>query len=74
MSGWHGLLFAEGFEEIRDLMDEGVFVADLQARHPPVLHVGLIAVGDVDRLPAAELPFVAMVEVLQPMQVVQIPA
>ena len=50
-----------------------VLVADLQARHPPVLHVRLVAVGDVDRPPAADDGLVAVVEVAEPMQVVQVP-
>ena len=33
----------------------------------------MIAVGDVDRTPAADLPFVLVVEVLQAVQVVQVP-
>ena len=40
-------------QEIGELMDERVLVADLQARHPPVLHVRMVAVGDVDAAPAA---------------------
>ena len=60
-------------QEVGHLVNKGVLVADLQARHPPVLHVGLVAVGDVDRPPAAQLALVAVVEVLQAVQVVQIP-
>ena len=54
-------------------MDEGVLVADLQAGHPPVLHIRMIAIGDVDAAPAAQPAFVAMIEILQPVQIVQIP-
>ena len=54
-------------------MHERVFVADLQTRHPPVLHVRVVAVGDVDAAPAAGSPFVTMIEPLQAMQIVQIP-
>ena len=47
--GWGGgFAGLEAFDEVGDLMDEGVFVADLQAGHPPVFHVGMLAVGDVD--------------------------
>ena len=60
-------------DEIGELMDERVLVADLQARHPPVLHVGMIAVGDVHAAPAAHAAFVAVIEVLDAMQIVQIP-
>ena len=54
-------------------MDEAVFVTDLQARYPPVLHVWVIAIAHVDRTPAAHLAFVAVVEVLEAMQIVQVP-
>src|SRR5689334_10676870 len=54
-------------------MCEGVLVADLQSGHPPALHIWMIAVGDVHVPPAAELSFIAMVEHLQAVQVVQIP-
>src|SRR5262245_15246436 len=43
----HALAFAGRAQEIRKLVDEGVFVPDLQARHPPVLHVRVVAVCDV---------------------------
>src|SRR5690606_12917524 len=49
------------FQEVGDLVDEAVLVADRQPRHPPLVHVGMVAVGDVDRAPAAERAFVAMV-------------
>src|SRR5688572_21403599 len=52
------LAVGDRLEEIGDLMDERVLVADLQPRHPPVLHVRVIAVGDVDRSPAAQDSFV----------------
>ncbi len=50
-----------------------MLVADLQTRHPPVLHVGLIAIADMDRPPAADNAGVTMIEILKPMQIVQIP-
>src|ERR1051325_1738282 len=54
-------------------MNEGMLVADLQAGNPPVLHVRMVAVGDMDALPSAEPAFVAVIEELQPVQIVQIP-
>src|SRR5580704_6385017 len=41
-------------KEIRYLVNEGVFVAYLQSRHPPILHVGMIAVSNMNALPAAQ--------------------
>jgi len=35
-------------------MNEGVFISDLKSRNPPVLHVRMVAVRDVNTLPAAE--------------------
>src|SRR5437016_6446549 len=55
-------------------MDERVLVTNLQARHPPVLHIRMIAVGDVNRAPAPQPPLVAVIEELQSMQIVQVPA
>src|SRR5687767_12844707 len=54
-------------------MNETMFVADLETRHPPVLHVRMITVTDVYRTPTAGLAFIAVIEVLQAMQVVQVP-
>ncbi len=55
------------------MVDEAVFVADLEARHPPLAHVRVFAVGDMDRPPAAELPFVLVVKELEAVQIVQVP-
>src|ERR1700733_1719003 len=38
-----------------------------------MLHIRMIAVGDVQAPPAAQLPFILMIVVLQPVQVVQVP-
>ena len=51
----------EAGEEVGDLMDEGMFVADLQARNPPVAHIGMVAVGDVNRTPTAQPAFISMI-------------
>src|ERR1043166_2566843 len=65
--------FGEGGEEVGDLMNESVFITDLQTRYPPVLHVRMFAIGDVDRAPAAQPAFIAIIEVLQAVEIVQIP-
>src|SRR5947199_5095291 len=59
----------EALEKVRDLVDEAVFVTDLQAGHPPVFHVVLVAVVHVDVAPAADAAFVAMIEILEAMKV-----
>src|SRR5262245_44793174 len=69
----HGLPFANAFKEIRDLVNEAMFITDLQTRHPPLAHVRMVSVRDVDRTPAADDALVAVVEVFEAMQVVQVP-
>src|SRR5690242_18764386 len=50
----HALALDRRRGEVGELMDERVLVSDLKAGHPPMLHVGLIAVGDVHVAPAAD--------------------
>src|SRR5580704_6485389 len=71
--GSGGRASVEGKDEVGNLVNEGVLVSDLQSRHPPVLHVWVTAVRDVNVLPATQLTFIAIVEVLQPVQVMKIP-
>ena len=70
-TGWFAVFNA--LEEIGDLVDKAMFVANLQARHPPVLHVRLVAITDVNRAPATNFALVAMVEILEPVQIVKVP-
>src|SRR5215472_16023603 len=65
--------FREAFEKIRHLMDKGMFVADLLTRHPPFAHVRVVAIGNMQRAPSAHAPLVPMIEILQAMEVVEIP-
>jgi len=48
-----GFALGQRIEEIGDVIDEAVFVTDLQARHPVMVHVRMFAagVGDVDAAP-----------------------
>ena len=55
-------------------MHKGVFVADAQAGHPPLVHVRHVAVCDVYAAPAARGRLVAVIEELQTVEVMQIPA
>ena len=66
--------FSEAARKIGDLMDEGVLVADLQTGHPPARHIRMIGIGDVDASPAAQAAFIAVIEKLQAVQIVQVPA
>ena len=56
------------------MMNESMLVADAQAGHPPLIHVRHVAVGDVYAAPTAGGGVVAVVEKLEPVEVVQIPA
>ena len=38
-----------------------------------MFHVGMIAVGDVQRTPSAQPALVTMVEILEPMKIMEIP-
>src|SRR5262245_2489692 len=40
------------FDKVGYLMDEAVFVADLKPWHPPVFHIGVLSVANMDALPA----------------------
>src|SRR5258706_9218586 len=68
--GFAGL---QALDEIGYLVDEGVFVTELEAGDPPVLHVRMFAVGGVDGLPAAKRAFVAGVEIFEAMEIVEVP-
>ena len=40
------------------------YVTDLQPRHPPLLHIRMIAIGHVNASPSAQPAFIAIFEVL----------
>src|SRR3954447_1227530 len=56
------LVLGDRLDEIGDLVHEALGVADLQARHPPVLHVRLIAIRHVHTAPAADDALVVVAE------------
>ena len=66
--------FVEALQEVGHLMDEGVFVADAKTGHPPFVHVGHVTVSDVHTTPAASGRVITVIEVLEAVQIVQIPA
>ena len=55
-------------------MDKSVLVPYLQAGNPPVLHIGMITVSDVNASPASERTFVAVIEVFEAVQIMKIPS
>src|SRR5262249_59170221 len=50
-----------------------MLVPDLQTRYPPMLHIRMLAIGDMHASPATQLPFIAMIEILQAVQIMEIP-
>ena len=60
-------------EEVGHLVNERVLETNLHAGDPPLVHVGLVAVTEVNRTPAAKHAFVAVIEILQAMEIVKIP-
>src|SRR5215471_799290 len=60
-------------QEIGRLMNKRMLVADLKPRHPPVAHIRMIAIGDMQAAPSAQLALIAMIEPLQAMEIVQVP-
>src|ERR1051326_6933666 len=54
-------------------MHKAMFVAYLQAGYPPFAHIGVIAIGNVNTAPAADAAFIAVVKILQAVQVVEVP-
>lgn len=72
--GCHRLTFGQPLEKVGYLMDKAVFIPDLDSWRPPFIHIRVIpAIRDVNGPPAANPPFVAVIEVLKAMQVMQIP-
>src|SRR5262249_23416178 len=58
---------SECLQEIGELVNECMFISNLQARHPPTLHIRMIAIGHMNPSPAAHQSFVTMIEVLNSM-------
>ena len=44
-------------QEIRQSIDEGVFVSNRAARDPPAIHVGVLEIGRVNSAPTSEVIF-----------------
>src|ERR1043166_289415 len=59
-----GFAFGDALKEVGDLVDERVLITNLQSGHPPFVHVRVVTVSDVQRAPAANAAFIAMIVVL----------
>src|SRR5262245_26841078 len=54
-------------------MNEGMLVSDLQSRDPPALHIWMISICHMDASPATHQPLIAVIEVLDAMEIVEVP-
>src|SRR5258708_28005539 len=70
-AGW--LSAGDALEKVGDLVDETVFVTDLQTGNPPFVHIRMVAVGDVDGAPAADAAFIAVLKELESVEIVEVP-
>jgi hypothetical protein len=64
----------KGFEEICHLMHERMFVSNAQSRYPPFVHVRLLAIRHMYGSPSPQVGFIAVIKILQSVEVMQIPA
>ncbi len=62
------------FQKIGNLVDECVFVTDVQTGNPPIAHVRHVTIANVNTAPTTHNRVVTMIKVLQAVKVVQIPA
>lgn len=60
----------KSLQEVGDLVRKGMLVTDLQTWNPPVTHVRLVSVGNVNRAPASYNRIVVVIEILQAMKIV----
>ena len=63
----------DGRDEVGDLVNEGMFVTDLESRDPPFVHIGHIAIGAVDLVPATDNGVVTVIEVFESVKVMEVP-
>ncbi len=72
-SGRSRLSVDRRLDEVSDLMHESMLVTNLQTRYPPLVHVGMITIGDVDGAPSAQAALILVIEELQAVQIMEIP-
>src|SRR5882724_1809672 len=65
--------FGDPFQKVGYLVHKSVFISDLQTGDPPFAHVWMIAVTYMDRTPAADDALIAMIEIVEAMQIMQVP-
>jgi hypothetical protein len=57
----------ETLEEVRDLVNKRMLVSDLKTGDPPITHVRLITVRNVNASPATYDGLIRVIEILEPM-------
>src|SRR5262245_52483566 len=67
------LIACEALEKVCHLVHKAMLVTNLQAWHPPLTHVRVVPISNMDGSPTTHSAFVAMVEIGQAMQIVQVP-
>src|SRR4051794_23828620 len=71
--GARGLPALNALEKVGHLVNEAVLVTDLQTRYPPLVHVRVVSVGNVKRSPPAHSAFIAVIKILQTVEIVKVP-
>ena len=70
---WRGPFATQSNDEIGGLMHKTFRITDPKAWHPPIAHVRVFAVGDMNLAPTARRSLIPVIEILQSVQVVQVP-
>ena len=79
--GFEGFLESRGarlasfkaLQEISHLVYKRMFVSNAKTRYPPFVHVGLFAIGYMDRAPSPEVGLITIVKKFQAVQIMKIP-
>lgn len=71
--GLGGTRIIEMLHELDSTVHERVFVSEAKAGDPPVSGVGVVAIGDMDAGPATGFTGDVMIEVREPVEIVEVP-
>ncbi len=71
--GLGGTRIIEVLHELDSTVNEGMFVTKAKAGDPPVSGVRVVAIGDVDAGPATGFTGDVMIEVREPVEIVEVP-
>src|SRR5215831_4458445 len=51
-----------GLEKVGELVSKRMLVTDLQTGYPPMLHIRMLSISDVQASPAPQLAFITVIE------------